>query len=235
MQKTPIKEYFRPGIESLRAMWPPMLLVQIVCIITVIGYFQIQGITNFLDRASEFKDQNLFAFILGSSFIAGALIPEVAKFIVGRKPKYDSEWLKLVLYTGIVYSALGILVYYMFKFQVMLFGDTGDFPTVLKKVLFDQFIFSPFLSIPLGVGLFKWRQAKFHYSAWSQVIKPDLYKANVFPALIMCWSYWGPITSGMYWLPERIQFVVSAFCQAAWSLLFVFMVQSPKIENPPPE
>lgn len=208
-----------------------MLVVQMICIGTVVGYFQIPAIFDFLTTASDFKDQTGLAFVLGAGFIAGGIIPEVAKILVGRIPKFDREWLSLTAFTAVVYMALSALVFYMFKFQVVLFGDSSDLFSVIKKVLFDQLIFSPFLSIPLGVGLFKWRQAGFKLSAWQQVIKPNLYKTNVFPALIMCWAYWGPITSGMYWLPERIQFVVSAFCQAAWSLLFVFMVEARPIEQ----
>ncbi|MBX3115364.1 MAG: hypothetical protein KF836_12430 [Fimbriimonadaceae bacterium] len=229
------KKAFQPGIESLRASWPPMLLVQIVCVATVIGYFNFQPAYDFLVAASDFKDRTGLLFVLGSGFIAGGLLPEIAKILVGRIPKFDRAWLSLTAYTSCVYMALAALVFYMFKFQVVLFGDSGDFVSVTKKVIFDQFIFSPFVSIPLGVGLFKWRQANFKLSAWKQVTTKAGYKENVFPALVMCWSYWGPIVCGMYWLPERIQFVVSAFCQAAWSLLFVFMVESKKPDLAPPE
>lgn len=212
-----------------------MLLVQIVCVATVIGYFNFEPAYDFLIAASEFKDRTGLFFVLGSGFIAGGLLPEIAKIFVGRIPKFDRAWLSLTGYTACVYMALAALVFYMFKFQVVLFGDSGDFVSVTKKVIFDQFIFSPFVSIPLGVGLFKWRQANFKLSAWKQVTTKAGYKENVFPALVMCWSYWGPIVCGMYWLPERIQFVVSAFCQAAWSLLFVFMVESKKPDLAPPE
>lgn len=216
-------------------MWPPMLLVQAIMIAVVIGYFKQPAVENFLTNIVDFKDRTGIWFVLASGFIAGGFIPEVAKPLVGRMPKLNRDWFSLTIYTSIVYMTLTIIVYYMFKLQVVMFGDDGSPLMVAKKVIFDQFIFSPFLSIPLGVGLFKWRQENFSLSAWKQVAVPELYKKNVLPALIMCWAYWGPITIGMYFLPEKVQFVASAFCQAAWSLLFVFMVQSPKVENPPPE
>jgi hypothetical protein len=212
-----------------------MLLVQSIMIAVIIGYFKAPAVTNVLTNIANYKDQTGIWFVLASGFIAGGFIPEIAKPLVGRIPKLNKEWISLTLYTSTVYMAITLLVYYMFKFQVVMFGDDGSLLMVVKKVIFDQLIFSPLLSIPLGVGLFKWRQEHFKFSAWKQVTSPENYKKNVFPALIMCWAYWGPITMGMYFLPEKVQFVASAFCQAAWSLLFVFMVQTPTVANPPPE
>lgn len=212
-----------------------MLLVQIICAATIFGYFNYPPVFQFLVAASDFKDRTGILFVLGSGFIAGGILPELAKICVGRIPKFDKKWLSLVVYTACVYMLLAAIVFFMFKLQVVLFGDSSDLATVIKKVLFDQLIFSPLFSIPLGVGLFKWRQANFKLEGWRQVLTVSGYKQNVFPALIMCWSYWGPIVCTMYWLPERIQFVVSAFCQAAWSLLFVFMVESRQVEFAPPE
>jgi len=212
-----------------------MLLVQVAMIAVVIGYFHYPPIFNLFTNIADYKDQTGIWFILATGFVAGGLIPEIAKPLVGRIPNINKEWLSLTIYTSTVYMLITLLVYFMFKFQVVLFGDDGTPLMVAKKVIFDQLIFSPLISIPLGVGLFKWRQEKFQLSAWKQVILPENYKRNVFPALIMCWAYWGPITMGMYFLPEKVQFVASAFCQAAWSLLFVFMVQTPAVTNPPPE
>ncbi|MFM9873008.1 MAG: hypothetical protein ACKVQS_06030 [Fimbriimonadaceae bacterium] len=236
MASTSIRQHFKPGLDSLRAMWPPMLLVQSIMIAVIIGYFRVPIITSGLNNIADFKDQPGIWFVLASGFIAGGFIPEIAKPLVGRMPKLNKEWLSLTIYTSTVYMGITLIVYYMFKFQVVMFGDDGSPLMVAKKVIFDQLIFSPFLSIPLGVGLFKWRQQNFRFTAWQQVTRPELYKKNVFPALIMCWAYWGPITIGMYFLPEKVQFIASTFCQAAWSLLFVFMVQKPHaVPNPPPE
>lgn len=231
--KVGFTEHFKPGIKSVKAMWPPMLLIQAALIAAVIGYFNSPAVFSFLNAAADFKDRTGLAFVLVSGFVAGGILPEIAKIVVGRIPKFNREWLSLTLYTSTVYMGITALVFFMFKFQVVMFGDTSDITSVTKKVIFDQLIFSPFLSIPLGVGLFKWRQENYKLSAWRQVTVPTLYTKNVFPALIMCWAFWGPITSGMYWLPERIQFVASALCQAAWSLLFVFMVQDPTAKAPP--
>ncbi|MBL8069069.1 MAG: hypothetical protein JNM28_11515 [Armatimonadetes bacterium] len=228
-----ISRYFRPGLESLQAMWRPMLIVQSALVLTVAGYFLNPGFQQVMERVAEYKDRGGVPLVLAVGFFAGGILPEIAKALVGKIGKTDRDWVNSTLYTGSVYMLVTFLVVAFFKLQVVLFGDSGTLGMVVKKVLVDQLIFSPFVSIPLAVGLFRWRKDKFDFKAWRSVASLSGYRENVLPALVMCWSYWGPITFAMYFLPERLQFVVSSFCQAAWSLLFVFLVHRPESHAPP--
>lgn len=232
-QSPGMARFFRPGLESLQAMWRPMAVVQFALVLTVAGYFASPSINSALERAAEFKDRGGIPLVLAVGFFAGGVLPEIAKAAVKALGNLTWEWLRTTVYTGLVYMLVTFLVAGLFKFQAIVFGDTGALDMVVKKVLFDQLVFSPLLSIPLAVGLFKWRTGKFKAAAWTSILTFKGYQENVFPALIMCWSYWGPITVATYFLPERLQFVVSSFCQAAWSLLFVFMVHRPDSHAPP--
>lgn len=224
MSRRSISAAFRPGIESLRASWKPLALVVTLCLATIAGYFYIPEVHRILVAGADFKDRSGLWLIALSGFIAGGFLPELARALVGTLPKTDRAWLSKTLFTGWVYALLALLVFGLYKFQAAVFGDTGSVREVVFKTLFDQLFFSPLMSIPLAVGLFKWRDAGYRLSGWKSVLTFSGYRKNVVPALVLCWSYWGPITAGLYCLPERIQFVVSAFCQGAWSLLFVFLV-----------
>lgn len=137
----------------------------------------------------------------------------------------------MVVFTGVVYACVGGFVAVLYWVQVLLFGPAGDWGTLVKKILFDQLVFSPLVSIPFAVGMFHWRAAGWRWSSWLSVASRDGYLRNVMPPLVMCWFFWGPLVACIYSLPEQVQFVVSASCQAAWSILFVFMVERGRVRE----
>lgn len=227
-----LKQSFRPGLISLRASWAPMALVIALCLATVVGYFFAPPVHRALLAAAEFRESAGFWIIPFSGFIAGALIPELARLLVGSLPPLDRAWLSKTFFTGFVYAVVAIMIFWLYRMQSLVFGDHPTPAIVGIKVVVDMLVFSPFVSIPFAVGMFKWRESGWRPAAWRAVFSWTGYGKNVMPALVMCWAYWAPIMAGLYALPERLQFVVAIFCQGAWSLLFVFMVG---LEVDPPE
>ncbi len=209
-----------------------MVLVIILCLATVAGYFLFAPVHNTLLAAAHFKERSGFWLVPFSGFVAGALIPEIARLLVGSLPPLNREWLSKTCFTGLVYAVVAMMIAGLYRMQAVVFGDEATVPIVLIKVLVDMLLFSPLISIPFAVGMFKWRSSGWDFRAWRAVFSSAGYRTNVVPALVMCWAYWAPIMCGLYALPERLQFVVAIFCQGAWSLLFVFMVG---LESDPPE
>jgi len=225
------------GIRSVKATWPPMLVIQVATLIVVLGYFFVPAIHDVHLAISALKDRGGMPFIIGAGFIAGGVLPEFAKLIAGRVPKLGTAYFKQVFFTGLVYGIVAVRVYYLYKLQVLMFGDE---PTVLAttlKVAFDMLVFSPFLSMPFATGMFIWRRSGYKLAAWKNVLLPESYSKNVVPTLVLCWAFWAPVLACVYCLPEKLQFVVAILCEAAWSIVFVFTVdpKSSQIEIVPPE
>ena len=212
------------GLKSVKATWPPMLLIQIITAATVVAYFKNPNFQQTLDKLGELQAQGGLPFVFISGFAAGSILPEIAKLLTGRITKPNLNWLKSVAYTGLVYALVAILVYYLYMLLGVWFGDTLSFATTVPKVIFDMLVFSPFLSIPFATGMFIWRRDKYKFNAWLKVIKPSQYREHVLPGLVLCWAFWCPVLSAVYCLPVRLQFPVAILCEAAWSILFVFSV-----------
>lgn len=201
-----------------------MLLIQAATGLLLLGYFFSPPVRAALVGFSDFKDRTGLAFVLLSGFVSGGLLPEIAKALLRQVTSFDKEWLKRWAFTGLVYAGTALAVRILYTGQTLLFGETASVLTMLYKVAFDLLVFTPLFSIPYSVAMFGWRDHGFSRHFWNRFFTIAHYGKQVFPPVVMCWAFWGPVLMCIYTLPERLQFVVSALCMAAWSLLFVFMV-----------
>jgi len=218
------------AIHSIKATWPPMLVIQIANALLVYSYFNYPPTTQFLDQVGLLKDRWGLFFVLITGLIAGGVLPEIAKIVTGRVKNFDRAWAAHAAYVGLVYTIVGFLVHYLYFVQVYMFTDSNALIPTALKVLFDMLVFSAFLSIPFATGMFIWRQQGFKWSAWREVTTPANYKKNVFPGLVLCWAFWTPVLCAIYVLPLKLQFPVAMLCESAWTIVFVFSVQEPHIE-----
>ncbi len=216
---------FAPGIRAIKASWPAMVAIQICLLLVLLGFFFVPSVTSFLNWLAVYKDQaGVFSAVI-AGFVSGGFLPEIAKLVSGKLKKVDSLWFKQTFYNGVVYSIISICVYFLYKFLDGVFGPTTNAFILAEKVLFDQLIFSPFLSIPLAFHLFGWRDAGYKNTYAKNLLNLKFYVKHVWPPLVMCWAFWGPAVTCIYIFPERVQFVLSFMCQGAWSLIFVLMVK----------
>lgn len=219
------KTAFSTVLPAIKATWPPMLVIQLANAFLVYSYFNIPSVTKVLDQISHWRDQGGIFAVLLAGFVAGGVLPEIAKILTGKVKTFDKSWAVAATYVGIVYTIIGVLVYLLYFVQVFLFTESNDPITVAKKVLFDMLVFSPFLSIPFATGMLIWRKKAFQIDAWKEVLIPTNYRVNVLPGVILCWIFWFPVMSAIYVLPLKLQFPIAMLCEAAWSIVFVFNVQ----------
>lgn len=214
-----------PGIRAIKASWPAMVAIQVCLLLVLLGFFFVPSVKVFLDQLAVYKDKaGVFSAVI-AGFVSGGILPELAKLVSGKLKKTDQAWLRQTIYNGFVYSIISICVYFLYKFLDGVFGPTTNAFILAEKVLFDQLIFSPFLSIPLAFHLFGWRDAGYKPSYAKNLLDRSFYAKHIWPPLVMCWAFWGPAVTCIYIFPERVQFVLSFMCQGAWSLIFVIMVK----------
>jgi hypothetical protein len=115
-----------------------------------------------------------------------------------------------------------VVIDLLYRGEARLFGGDARPLTVLEKVAFDQFVFSPQWLIFI-VLLFLWRQRGYSLAATLPVVRPGFYRARVLPLLIPNWLFWIPMVSIIYALPVPLQFLLFVPALAAWSLIMVFI------------
>ncbi len=213
----------RPGLEAIRRFWAPFLAIQLAAAALVVGYYQSDSVRVFADQIGRIKSEWGLGFSAVGGFVAGGLIPEVAKALTGRIGRLDRRWLGNTCFNGFVYLVVASQVDLFYRFQSFAFGDGIDAGTILLKTTVDMGLFAPFLCMPTGVVLCDWRDAKWSLVKTVQRIGRAWFRDRVIPAILPGWAFWIPFLLALYALPQPLQMPFALLGEAAWSIIFIFI------------
>ena len=205
----------------------PLVVIQVAAAVLVIAYYRSAGFQESASHLAAFKLAGglLFAFVAGA--IAGGVIPEIARAMMRRIPKFDRTWLQTAGYNAFVYGIIGAQVDVFYQFQALTFGGGNDAKTLIVKTAVDMAIFTPVLSIPTAVLLYAWKRRGFRIHGWKGAFTRKFYAKEVWPTLVPCWAFWIPVLLCVYAMPSDLQYCFAVLAEAAWSMVFVVMVTKP--------
>jgi hypothetical protein len=219
----------KPGWESVRANWRPFVALQFFAALAVAAFYFVPAFRSFAEQLARWNQQaGLLGAALSASF-AGVVIPEIARRLLRAPPRTLVHGRKLDLaFDAAFFALIGVLVSLLYHVQTLLFGTEASVATSVKKMLFDQIVFTAMFSIPLCVVLYRMYELKFAARPiFRELASPiRFYADRVLPLLLPGWCYWVPMNLLTYALPTAAQFVLYLCAQAAWSLLMVVIVRS---------
>ncbi len=210
-------ELAQPGWNAVVRNWRPFLTIQGAAIAAAIAYYVFPSIPQALAGVSDFKRSAGLPFAAVSTAIAGALLPEIAKRLTrGRgTPAMD------LLFRGLLYGLIGASVDILYRLLSQILGADPSFRVVFEKVLVDQFVYSPLVSIPICTFAFLWRDEGFNSRKTLLAVREGEFLRRYPPVLVTCWGFWGPTIAAVYAMPTNLQFILFLCAEGAWSLLLV--------------
>ncbi len=210
------------GAAALRRFWRPFLLIQAGAALLAIAYRVSVPFREACALAAAWKTAGGLLLSAAISALAGGLLPEIAKLAADRGRSTLRGRGGEVLFNTAFFAFDGVVIDLLYRGEARLFGGTAQLSTVVEKVAFDQFVFSPLWSI-LIVLLFLWRQRGYSLAATLPAIGPGFYQSRVVPLIVPNWLFWIPMVSIIYALPVALQFLLFVPALAAWSLIMVFI------------
>lgn len=217
----------QPGIAAIRRYWAPFLLIQVSAALLVVAYYQVESVRVFADRIGLLKASWGLLFSAVGGFVAGGIVPEIAKAITGRMDRVSSTWLGNTVFNGFVYLVVAVQVDLFYRFQAFVFGNGVDAQTIFLKTLVDMGLFAPLLCMPSGVVLCEWRDARWNLGATLRALDRAWYRERVIPAILPGWAFWIPFLICLYALPQPLQMPFALLGEAAWSIIFIFIATQP--------
>lgn len=209
--------------QAAKANLLPGLLLQGLMIVFLAAYVCHEGTQRFLQSIADLKDQSGYLFAFCSYVLAAALLPEVLKIGFFQECRIQRKNISDFLTGAPFWGMMGILVDVFYRYQGVWFGNDHSFATIAIKLLVDQFIFSPFLSVPLCVGYFRWRDAGFSRAALRDTFRLSFITECLLPAQVAGWCIWIPGVALVYFMPSLLQIPVATLIQAFWVLVFTFV------------
>lgn len=230
-----MKEALRPGFEALKRFWAPFVLIQLGAAALVLAYYLVPEVRSFADEIGVLKNRFGLLFSATGGFLAGGVVPEIAKALTGKIKKFDGKWLRDAAFGGLIYLVVAVEVDLFYRLQAILFGTGVDPLTVAIKTAVDMGLFAPLLCMPSGVVLCDLRDERWRPLPAIRRISWPWYRSRVIPTLIPGWGFWIPFLLCVYAMPLPLQLPLSILGEAAWSMLFIFIATRPEESTPLPE
>ncbi len=223
------KEKDRPltvGLRAARANLVPALVIQAAVVSVVVAYYFWEPARAWLAGLAEFRREGGYAFSLVSGVLAGGLLPELLTVAVFQRGRVRRENLSSLAFGACFWGLMAMAIDAFYRAQALMFGGGVDFYTVLKKAAFDQFLFTPFLTIPLTVVIFDWRHAGYRLSRMPRVLSPDFYMKKILPTVVSGLGFWLPVVLFVYSLPLPLQFPLFTLALTLWVMILTWISHS---------
>lgn len=190
-------------LRGMRANLIPGIALQIFAVMVVGSYYLVPASVEFFEAVGALKLKYGYAYSAVATGVFGGLIPFLYLAGVGRVRRKDL--LPVGLFFALFWSALGVQVDFLYRVQADLFGTGVDAETVLKKVLFDQFVFCPLWSAPVTALCYRWMDRGFSLRRFRASIDRQFFTLEIPSVLVSIWIVWIPGTAFVYSMPEALQ------------------------------
>lgn len=219
------------GLRAARANLVPALVIQAAVVSIVLAYYFWEPARAWLARLAEFKREGGYLFSLVSGVLAGGLLPELLTVAVFQRWRVRRENLSSLAFGACFWGLMALVVDLFYGLQALLFGTGVGLATVLKKAAFDQFVFTPFVTIPLTVVVFEWRHAGYRFGGVARALGRGFYLRKVLPAVVSGLGFWLPVVVLVYSLPPLLQFPLFTLALTLWVMIITYISRAH--EEPP--
>ena len=205
------------GLTAAKKNFGPGLLLQGFALAMVLLYYFHAPTRQLLLTIPEFQQRlGIFFPILSTAFFGG-FIPFL--FLTVRKEIAPGRRVANLLFLLGFWALNGLIIDFLYKAQAMMFGDQADVITVVKKVCFDQFVFSAFWSAPFATVAMHWKECDFSFREAKARFKRETFAVELPSILISLWAVWIPTVAIVYSLPLALQFPLFNIVLCFWSLM----------------
>jgi len=189
----------------------------------VLGYYFYPPTTEWLDAMARVKARWGFVYSAGAAVIAGALLPELLRILVFQKGRIQRRNGQNLMYTMPFWGIMAVTVDILYRTQAVWFGSEVTFAVVVKKVVFDQFIYSPLFSGPLTVWFYDFKNRGPQVTPPREFLTWRHYRAAVLPVMFATWGVWIPVVSILYSVPPLLQIPMYILALTLWVMIYTWM------------
>jgi len=204
----------------------PCLVLNAIAITLVVSYYQVPALAEFWDSLGHFKTRWSFVFSCVSTMFAAALLPSFIQWMQGVLPP-DGRG-RRVLLLMLFWGYRGMEIDFFYRFQGRLFGEGNDAVTLLKKVLFDQFVASPLWFVPTYVIALRWVELGGSWKRTRPTLNREFWTRTCPIVLITNWLVWIPALALVYSLPSALQFPLFSVVMCFFVLIVTVMARGAK-------
>jgi hypothetical protein len=213
------------GRAALRRFWRPFVLIQLTAAALAVAYHVDSRVRDVCVALAAWKTAGGLPLAAATAAFAGGVLPELAKLVAQRERSPLRGRGGEIAFNVAFFAFNGVVIDRLYGVEAALFGADARLPTVVAKVAFDQFVFTP-PWVALITALYLFRARGFSWAATRPAFTrggfvKGFVRARVLPLLVPDWLFWIPMVSVVYAFPVPLQFLLFILALAAWSLILV--------------
>ena len=222
-QPNPREVPWMAGLRAAKANVIPGFILQVTLLALLLAYYFYPPTTVWLDSLAQLKARWGFVFSSLAAVVAGALLPELLKIAVFQKGRWLGKNGCNLIYTIPFWAIMSVMVDILYRCQAIWFGSEVTFAVVVKKVVFDQFIYSPLVSGPITVWFYDFKNRGRNACPPAEFFTWRHYREAVLPAMFATWGVWIPVVSILYSLPTLLQIPMYILALTLWVMIYTWM------------
>jgi hypothetical protein len=188
--------------SAIMANARPALFLQCIALALGLSYFYWPAALPYFNVLAQLKTQYGALYAVLSTSLFGGLLPFLYLYL--SKKILFKPLSQLIFYCAL-WAFMGFVIDQFYQFQSALFGDNNDVSTVLKKVMFDQFVFTLVFASPFLTLCFLFRDSQFNVGQWWNRIDMTIVSEQVPATVVSSWIVWIPAVSVIYTMPSALQ------------------------------
>ncbi|MBJ2137498.1 hypothetical protein JEU11_13640 [Paraglaciecola chathamensis] len=188
--------------RALKLNFVPAVCLQVIALGIGLSFFYWPASQPVFNFFAELKAQYGVGYAIASTALFGGLLPYLYLLLSGQvhfKP------LRQLLFYCVLWAAMGWLVDEFYSLQITLFGSDTDVTTLIKKMAFDQFVFSALLTCPLLTLCYHYKDAQFNLKSTIMSLDKRLFLLYLPTTIITNWLVWIPSVFLIYLMPPMLQ------------------------------
>ncbi len=201
----------------------PCLALNVIVITLVGSYYQVPAVAAVWEAVGAFKLKWAYAFSLGSTIFAAALLPSLVQLMMGTLPP-EGRWKRVGL-LSLFWGYRGMEIDWFYQVQGWLFGTGNDATTLLKKVTLDQFVMSPLWFVPTVLIAMRWVDMGGSWARTRASLTREFWMRTCPTVMVTNWLVWIPTLALVYSLPPALQFPLFSVVMCFFILIVTLLAR----------
>ncbi len=218
------------GLHAARQNLPSILGIQGLIVLVVVLYYGCPPARPFFAHISAWQRAGGLPAAMLACACGGGLLAECSAVYFQNAGRWTRPHLEGAAFKFILFLISGGIVYEFYRLQTFMFGDSPAAVVVLKKVMVDQFGYTPFWSVPTQSIAMRWLALHYSGRELRRELRGHFLIERLLPALVTNWTFWIPVMTMVYLLPYSLQMPLAVFSTAIWVLLLSALSRHPRAE-----
>ena len=196
----------------------PMVVLWTLSVLLVLGYYFVPSVAGVLGPLDRWQAEQGWLAAFASRFFFCGLLP--GAFILTVRALRVRSPLLTVVAQSVWSGVCGVLSDAMYTSNAFLFGTGVDLVTLSAKTAVCQFVWTPFVFLPLGTLVYLWIGRDFSLTRCRGELS-SAFRLAFCSNLLVNWAIWIPGSMLLHLFPTTLQIQLSGFANTFFALVLL--------------